>query len=111
MNDAWSQPGATTGGLDWYWCNVFNGDVNVKSFSDKYPPKVYEKVSVDENIPVLVIWGMGDTAFDNEYHLSQLPKYTPAKNLQIKKYPGVSHWIAQEKPEEVGADMATFIGK
>jgi pimeloyl-ACP methyl ester carboxylesterase len=112
MNDAWTQPGSAAGGLDWYRCNVFNGDVNIKAFDDKYPPPSYpSSARVAENIPVFVIWAMGDDAFDNEYLLANLTKYTPAKNLQIKKYPGVSHWVAQEKPEEVGVDIHTFIGK
>lgn len=57
-----------------------------------------------------MIWAMGDTAFDNEHLLSELPKYVGNAKMEIKKYPNVSHWVAQEKPEEVGADLNKFIG-
>ena len=50
---------------------------------------------------------MGDTAFDNEQNLAKLAPLVP--DLTIKRYAGVSHWVAQEVPDRVSTDVKAFI--
>ena len=50
---------------------------------------------------------MGDTAFDNEQNLARLAPFVP--HLTIKRYAGVSHWVAQEVPQRVATDMKAFL--
>jgi pimeloyl-ACP methyl ester carboxylesterase len=59
-------------------------------------------------IPVstLVLWGMADSAFDNQRNLDGLAQYVP--KLTIKTYANTSHWIAQEQPAAVAGDMLAF---
>lgn len=50
---------------------------------------------------------MGDTAFDNDKNLAKLTPLVP--HLTIKRYAGVSHWVAQEVPDRVATDVKAFI--
>ena len=58
-------------------------------------------------MPTLVLWGMADTAFDNQKNLDKLVPYVP--HLTVKKYTNVSHWVAQEVPDRVSTDWAAFV--
>jgi len=110
--DAWSQPGSTTAGLNYYRANHRN-----PPFNDRHPaPTVPHSWSAKEvtegakstiiRIPTLVIWGMKDTAILTG-HLSGLDKWVP--NLSVKLYPDDDHWVMMAKYKEVGQDMRRFI--
>ena len=53
--------------------------------------------------------GMGDGAFDNDQNLAKLSPLVP--NLTIKRYAGVSHWVAQEVPDRVATDVKAFLAR
>ena len=110
--DAWSQPGSTTAGLNYYRVNHRN-----PPFDDRHPPStVPQSWSAKEltagvkdtiiRIPTLVIWGMKDNALLTG-NLSGLDKWVP--NLSVKLYPDADHWVMIEKFQEVAQDIRHFM--
>jgi hypothetical protein len=79
---AYDVPGSREAGLNWYRANVFAGKLNVLHFSSGMPSTLPANLTISP--PTLVIWGMVDTAFDNEQNLARLPPLVP--QLTIKKY-------------------------
>jgi epoxide hydrolase 4 len=110
--DAWSQPGSTTAGLNYYRANHRN-----PPFNDLHPAStIHTSWSAKEitqgakttiiKTPTLVIWGMKDTAILSG-HLSGLDKWVP--NLSVKLYPDDDHWVMLEKGKSLAQDMRRFI--
>jgi pimeloyl-ACP methyl ester carboxylesterase len=89
---AWSQPGALTGGLNYYRAARVGppaeGDKNAANFAAGLP-------SLNVKVPTLVIWGEKDTALLTS-NLDGLDKYV--SNLTIKRIPDGTHWVIHEKP-------------
>jgi len=110
--DAWSQPGSTTAGLNYYRANHRN-----PPFNDRHPaatiPHSWSAKDVTAGAkstiiktPTLVIWGMRDTAILSS-HLSGLDKWVT--NLSVKLYPDDDHWVMLEKHTQVAQDIRKFI--
>jgi pimeloyl-ACP methyl ester carboxylesterase len=103
---AWSQPGALTGGLNYYRASplyppVAPEDVaGIKSILS-LPP---EMLSV--KVPTLVVWGEQDRALLTG-NLDGLEDYVP--DLTIKRIPDGSHWVSHEQPERVNALIRDFL--
>ena len=104
---AWSQPGALTGGLNYY------------RGSPMHPPEndndraVLSALAQDRerfrvNVPTLVIWGMRDSAL-LPCLLDGLEDFIP--DLTIRRIDDASHWVVHEKPTEVIAAMREFIAR
>ncbi len=99
--EAWSQPGALTGGLNYYRAahlGSFTGE------SDDYlsaDPPLFAVA-----VPTLVIWGEKDKWLLTG-NLEGLEKYVP--NLTIKRIPEGSHWVIHEKPGLVNSYIREFI--
>jgi len=103
---AWSQPGALTGGLNYYRA------------SPLYPPTSPEDVRQIEGIlnlphemlavkvPTLVIWGEEDQALLTG-NLDGLEEYV--ENLTVKRIPDGTHWVSHEQPERVNALIREFL--
>lgn len=95
---AWSQPGALTGGLNYYranqWVAPAGGTVGLDA----------EKLTV--KVPTLVIWGEGDTALTLN-NLDGLDRYVP--QLTIRRIPGASHWVIHERPDVVNGFIREFL--
>ena len=89
---AWSQPGALTGGLNYYRANHVG------------PPADPSALTV--KVPTLVIWGEKDTALLTQ-NLDGLDQFVP--QLTIKRIPDGTHWVIHEKPAEVNGDIRDFI--
>ena len=101
---AWSQPGALTGGLNYYRATNVEALENLEEALKKPPlgeliPKI--------NVPTLVIWGEKDTALLTGC-IDGIEQYVP--NVTVKRVPDASHWIVREKPELVNKYMREFIG-
>jgi epoxide hydrolase 4 len=98
---AWSQPGALTGGLNYYRASRLgppSGDETVKPFAgDK---------SLEVRVPTLVIWGQKDTAL-LEGNLDGLEAYVP--DLRIKRIPHGTHWVVHEEAEQICELMRDFL--
>ena len=85
---AWSQPGALTGGLNYYRANA--------------PDPASQIVKV----PTLVIWGDKDTALLTG-NLDGLDQFVP--NLTVKRIPDGTHWVIHEKPALVNGYIRDFV--
>jgi pimeloyl-ACP methyl ester carboxylesterase len=99
--DAWSRPGAITGGLNYYRAarlGPFTSD------SDDIVSTDTSLLTV--KVPTLVIWGEKDKYLLTG-NLDGLGKYVP--NLTIKRIPDGSHWVSHEKPELVNSYIREFI--
>jgi pimeloyl-ACP methyl ester carboxylesterase len=100
---AWSQPGALTGGLNYYRA------------SPLYPPTAGDpgamklKLELKDfmvRVPTLVIWGERDTALLPGL-LDGLGLCVP--HLKIVRAPGATHWIVHERPDLVCAEIEKFV--
>ena len=93
--EAWSRPGALTGGLNWYRASAQYGyGYDIKDFS--------------VNVPTLVIWGMDDE-FILSSNLNGLDAFVP--DLTIKEVEGATHWIIHEKPDLVNRYIMEFLSR
>jgi pimeloyl-ACP methyl ester carboxylesterase len=103
---AWGQPGALTGGLNYYRASPI------------YPPKSEEERAQMQGIadlprdffavsvPTLVVWGEADTALLPGL-LDGLDRYV--EDLTIKRIPDGSHWVVHEQPDRVNHLIREFI--
>jgi pimeloyl-ACP methyl ester carboxylesterase len=101
--DAWSQPGALTGGLNWYRAARVGPPVEGKRES------LTTAVGADAlsvKVPTLVIWGEKDTALLTG-NLVGLDEYVP--HLTIKRIPEGSHWVIHEQPERINRLIREFL--
>ena len=58
------------------------------------------------DIPTLVLWGEQDIALDIHL-LDGLEEYVP--NLTVKRFPEASHWVQQDIPESVNAELRIWL--
>ena len=99
--EVWSQPGALTGGLNYYRA------AHIGSFIGESDDILYADPSLFlMKVPTLVIWGEKDRWLLTGI-LEGLEKYVP--NLTIKRIPDGSHWVIHEKPELVNFYIRQFI--
>ncbi|MFX1320831.1 MAG: alpha/beta fold hydrolase [Promethearchaeota archaeon] len=87
--EAWSQPGALLGGVNYYRANT--------SFD--------EWTGIIE-VPTLVIWGMKDVALLPQ-QLEGLSDYV--KNLKIIRSENSSHWIANDDSDLIVSSIKEFV--
>ena len=100
---AWSQPGALTGGLNYYRA------------SPMYPPTADDpgakKLALKPEdfmvrVPTLVLWGDRDTALLPGC-VDGLAQCVP--ELKLVRVPDASHWIVHEKLEMVCREIEAFV--
>jgi len=99
--EAWSRPGALTGGLNYYRAThlgSFTGESDDVLSAD---PSLFTV-----SVPTLVIWGEKDRWLLTG-NLKGLDKYVP--NLTVKRIPDGSHWVIHEKPALVNCYIRDFI--
>ena len=94
--EAWSQPGALTGGLNYYRA----ARIGPPSGEATTFPELTVKV------PTLVIWGEKDTALLTG-NLDGLDAYVP--NLKIERIPDGTHWVIHEKPDQINRLIRGFL--
>ena len=102
--EAWSQPGALTGGLNYYRAArvgppAANGDTSNPNFAGNLASSVVK-------VPTLVIWGEKDTALLLS-SLDGLDRFVT--QLTIKRIPDGTHWVIHEKPDLVNQYIREFI--
>ena len=102
---AWSQPGALTGGLNYYRA------------SPLYPPLAGDagaaKLSLDPaafrvKVPTLVIWGGADTALRPAL-LDGLE--TMIDDLTVVRLPQATHWLVHEQPAAIAERIEAFLSR
>lgn len=100
--EAWSQPGALTGGLNYYRA------------SPMYPPSAEDpgakKLQLKPEdfvvrVPTLVVWGERDTALLPGC-LEGLDALVP--DLKLVRVPEASHWVARERTDLVIRQIEAF---
>ncbi len=103
--NAWSQPGALTGGLNYYRA----GGLKPPSQGEKINNMTEKQVELSPvmiNVPTLVIWAEKDTALTT-HNLEGLDEFIPA--LTIKRIPEGSHWIINERPDKINSLIREFL--
>jgi pimeloyl-ACP methyl ester carboxylesterase len=98
---AWSQPGALTGGLNYYRA----ANLGPPGAGAPATPAV-DAGSLQVKPPTLVIWGEKDTALLTG-NLDGMNQFVP--NLTVKRIPDGSHWVIHEKPALVNQYIREFI--
>jgi pimeloyl-ACP methyl ester carboxylesterase len=101
---AWSQPGALTGGLNYYRA------------SPLHPPQPDQAPALPEldpasfrvRVPTLVIWGERDEAL-LAGNLDGLGSYVD--DLRVVRIPEGSHWVVHEQPTRVNSLIREFLHK
>lgn len=100
---AWAQPGALTGGLNFYRA------------SPLYPPTAddpgaaklkLEPKDFTVRVPTLILWGERDTALLPGC-IEGLEACVP--DLKLVRVPEASHWIVHEQPDLVCREMERFV--
>jgi len=99
--EAWSQPGALTGGLNYYRAAPLGSFVGGKAggISSELP-------SLIVRVPTLVIWGEKDV-YLLPSNLNGLEEYVP--DLTVKRIKEASHWVIHEKPDVVNSAIREFL--
>ncbi|MGP0075237.1 MAG: alpha/beta fold hydrolase [Bryobacteraceae bacterium] len=99
---AWSQPGALTGGLNYYRAAKIGPPDNSTPVAASAPDPASQIVKV----PTLVIWGEQDHALFTG-NLDGLDQFVP--NLTVQRIPDGTHWVIHEKPALVNRYIRDFI--
>jgi epoxide hydrolase 4 len=107
---AWSQPGALTGGLNYYRASSIGPPAQGESANAKVDEVLLrfglEPSRSQVTVPTLVIWGEKDTALLTG-NLDGLEKFVP--KLTVKRIPEGTHWVAHERPAEVNGYIREFL--
>jgi epoxide hydrolase 4 len=102
-HEAWAQPGALRGGLNYYRAARMGEQVAAGGVPEEYASKI---TSQTVSVPTLVIWGENDAAL--------LPSLTRGLSewvpeLRVEIIPGAGHWAPYERPDEVNALIRDFV--
>jgi pimeloyl-ACP methyl ester carboxylesterase len=100
--EAWSQPGALTGGLNYYRAARVGPPAGGAQATDSGAGLS----SLEVKVPTLVVWGEKDT-FLLTGNLEGLDKFVP--NLTIKRIPDGTHWVIHEQPALINEYIRKFI--
>jgi len=101
--EAWSQPGALTGGLNYYRASP----LYPPTAGDPGPMKLqFKPEDFMVRVPTLVLWGERDTALLTGC-LEGLKQCVP--DLKLVRVADASHWIVHEKSDLVCGEIERFI--
>jgi pimeloyl-ACP methyl ester carboxylesterase len=98
--EAWSQPGALTGGLNYYRAAPFGAFAGEKGGVGNALPSLLVRV------PTMVIWGEKDS-YLLPGNLEGLDQYVP--DLTVRRIPQGSHWVIHEQPVAINAAIREFL--
>src|SRR5713101_3372701 len=101
--EAWSQPGALTGGLNYYRAAKIGPPTGA---GDEASRMKLNFPSLDVNAPTLVIWGEKDPYLLTG-NLNGLDRYV--RNLRVERIPDGTHWVVHEKPALVNSLIRGFL--
>ena len=100
---AWSQPGALTGGLNYYRASLLY-PAEDQAQAEKLAELEARMLRVE--VPTLVIWGERDQAL-LPGNLDGLEAHVPA--LTVHRITEGSHWVVHEQPERVNRLIRDFL--
>lgn len=94
--EAWAQPGALTGMLNWYRAMFRFGlnPGNDRSLTRRLP------------MPTLILWGERDVALEVELAEQSLSWLA---NGRLIRYPEATHWIHEDLPEDVNQQIVAHL--
>lgn len=98
--EAWSRPGALTGGLNYYRASALGPGQPARAMTPD------EEAAAMVRVPTLVIWGERDTALLTG-NLEGLERYVP--DLTVRRIAEGSHWVVHERGAEVNALIRQFL--
>jgi pimeloyl-ACP methyl ester carboxylesterase len=101
--EAWSQPGALTGGLNYYRASPLHPP---QSEADRATLHNLDPVAFHVSVPTLVIWGERDPALLLG-NLDGLDQHVDV--LTVQRIPDATHWIVHERPALVNRLIRDFI--
>jgi pimeloyl-ACP methyl ester carboxylesterase len=101
--DAWSQPAALTGGLNYYRASRVGPPQ-----PGEQPAALVSTPPMMVRVPTLVIWAEDDTALLTG-NLNGLDAVVP--QLTVKRVAGATHWVVREKPAEVNRLIREFLAQ
>jgi pimeloyl-ACP methyl ester carboxylesterase len=100
--EAWSQPGALTGGLNWSRA----AGVGPPAGDGAPTPSLGDLARLTVRVPTLVVWGERDRALLTG-NLDGLERFVP--DLTIARIPDGSHWVVHEHPERINRLIREFL--
>ena len=100
---AWLQPGAITGGLNYYRAAHAGPPAGPEQRAEELAAQVK---ALRIEVPTLVIWGEKDPYLLTG-NLNGLEQYVPA--LTVRRVPDGSHWVIHEQPELINSYIREFI--
>ena len=116
--DAWSQPGALTGGLNYYRAAGVGpprpAAIETAATTAAPPAAPGEAAALLSlppmivRVPTLVVWGEKDTALLTS-NLNGLEEVVPS--LTVRRIPDGTHWVVREKASEVNGLIREFLAK
>jgi len=101
--EAWSRPGALTGGLNYYRAAEL---APLEEGSSVPEPLTSMLGNLVIQVPTLVIWGEQDPYLLTG-NLNGLEKFVP--KLELRRVPDGTHWVIHEKPDLVNSYIRGFI--
>lgn len=104
--NAWSQPGALTGMLNWYRATPLIVPREGEAVDPAKVPKL-DPAQLRVRMRHLVIWGMDDRA------LLPVARATLADycdDLAVREIAGADHWVVHQKTDEVIGLIREFVG-
>ena len=104
--DAWSQPGALTGSLNYYRASPLYPPTSTEDKEQIKSILNLPKEMLAVRVPTLVIWGEQDRALLTG-NLDGLEEYI--EDLTLKRIPDGTHWVIHEQPELVNTLIRGFI--
>ena len=92
--DAWSQPGAVTGMINWY-----------RAFQQKRLPPA---AGITVDVPTLIIWGDRD-----RYLMTHLADTSArmCRDARVVHIPECTHWVQHEQPDRVSRLIVEFLSE
>ncbi len=96
--EAWSQPGALTGGINWYRAMARLGlQLGPEQFNKKFQKRV--------TVPTLVLWGDQDAFLEPQLAAESMEWVDEGR---LVHFPNATHWIQHEEAEEVNRLLLEF---
>jgi pimeloyl-ACP methyl ester carboxylesterase len=105
--EAWSQPGALTGMLNWYRATP----IVVPKVGERVDPATVPKLDPAQlrvRMPHLVVWGMNDQAL-LPVTRATLPDY--CDHLTVREVEDADHWIVHQKTDVVIGHLRDFLAR
>jgi epoxide hydrolase 4 len=109
--EAWSQPGALTGGLNYYRASAVGppaAAAATTTAAEAPATAAAEPPSLIVRVPTLVIWGEKDTALLPS-NLDGLDRLVPT--LTVRRIPDGTHWVVREQAAEVNRMIREFLAQ